>query len=68
MHLKHVVDLLVNTLGESNVFTCFALFENPKTYQPAREITKERKKERKKENPCIYFRTVFDNQNFTYQW
>jgi hypothetical protein len=51
-------------LGHSNVFICFASFENPKTYQPARE----KNKQEKIKNPCKYFRTVFDNQNVTYQW
>jgi hypothetical protein len=30
-------------LGHSNVFICFASFENPKTYQPAREKNKQEK-------------------------
>jgi uncharacterized membrane protein YedE/YeeE len=29
--------------GHSNVFICFASFENPKTYQPAREKNKQEK-------------------------
>jgi hypothetical protein len=28
-------------LGRSNVFICFASFENPKPYQPAREKNKQ---------------------------
>jgi hypothetical protein len=28
-------------LGHSNVFICFVSFENPKTYQPARENFKQ---------------------------
>jgi hypothetical protein len=34
----------IDTLGHSSVFTCicFASFENPKTYQPAREKNKEK--------------------------
>jgi hypothetical protein len=35
--LSHMV------LGHSNVFICFASFENPKTYQPAREKNKQEK-------------------------
>jgi predicted component of type VI protein secretion system len=31
-------------LGHSNVFICFASFKNPKTYQLAREKTRENNK------------------------
>jgi hypothetical protein len=37
----HVVCFYSN-LGHSNVFICFASFENPKTYQPARERNKRK--------------------------
>jgi hypothetical protein len=30
-------------VSHSNVFICFASFENPKTYQPAREKNKQEK-------------------------
>jgi hypothetical protein len=35
--------LITDELGHSNVFICFASFENPKTYQPAREKNKQEK-------------------------
>jgi hypothetical protein len=33
----------ISCLGHSNVFICFASFENPKTYQPARKKNKQEK-------------------------
>jgi hypothetical protein len=33
----------IEKLGHSNVFICFASFENPKTYHPAREKKKQEK-------------------------
>jgi hypothetical protein len=40
----------------------FRHFENPK---PTSQ--QERKTNKRKQNPCRYFRTVFDNQNVRYQ-
>jgi hypothetical protein len=35
--------MLIVELGHSNVFICFASFENPKTFQPAGEKNKQEK-------------------------
>jgi hypothetical protein len=42
-------------LGHSDVFICFASFENPKTYHPAREKNKQ---EKITKSIYRYFRTL----------
>jgi NAD/NADP transhydrogenase beta subunit len=38
-----LIAIFKSALGHSNVFICFASFENPKTYQPEREKNKQEK-------------------------